>query len=85
MARTQSEKRAAIEILPKYTNGDVRKDKKTDYSRWRLLDEDGRQTWHYLQSDEQVKTWPQSVADKYHLGMPTVSMHCGFLQLHHKF
>lgn len=45
---------------------------KTDYSRWRLRDDRGRQTWHYLEEDEQVKKWPQSVADKYHLGMPTV-------------
>jgi lanosterol synthase len=48
------------------------KDEKTDYSRWRLLDERGRQTWHYLEADEDVKEWPQSVADKYHLGLPTV-------------
>ncbi|KAL2863488.1 terpene cyclase/mutase family protein [Aspergillus lucknowensis] len=48
-------------------NGDL----KTDYSRWRLLDDDGRQTWHYLESDEECKAWPQSVADKYFLGLPT--------------
>jgi len=48
-------------------------DEKTDYSRWRLLDERGRQTWHYLEDDEQAKEWPQSVADKYHLGMSIVS------------
>lgn len=45
---------------------------KTDYSRWRLLDEKGRQTWHYLEDDEEVKKWPQSTADKYFLGLPTV-------------
>lgn len=45
---------------------------KTDYTRWRLLDESGRQTWHYLTNDNEVKKWPQSVADKYHLGFPTV-------------
>ncbi len=45
---------------------------KTDYTRWRLLDERGRQTWHYLENDEELKTWPQSTADKYHLGLPTV-------------
>ena len=45
---------------------------KTDYSRWRLLDESGRQTWHYLTNDNEVRKWPQSVADKYHLGLPTV-------------
>lgn len=48
-------------------------DEKTDYSRWRLLDEHGRQTWHYLTTDEEVRAWPQTVADKYHLGLPTVS------------
>jgi len=48
------------------------KDEKTDYTRWRLLDERGRQTWHYLSSDEEVQKWPQSVAYKYHLGLPTV-------------
>lgn len=45
---------------------------RTDYSRWRLLDEKGRQTWHYLSDDEAAKKWPQSVADKYFLGLPTV-------------
>ncbi|RDW84763.1 terpene cyclase family member protein [Coleophoma cylindrospora] len=43
---------------------------RTDYTRWRLLDERGRQTWHYLTDDEAVK-WPQTIADKYHLGLPT--------------
>lgn len=47
-------------------------DPKTDYSRWRLLDDRGRQTWHYLESEKENNEWPQSVADKYHLGLPTV-------------
>ena len=47
-------------------------DEKTDYSRWRLLDEDGRHTWHYLRTDKEVEAWPQTVADKFHLGLPTV-------------
>jgi hypothetical protein len=55
----------------KHTQDDVWPEK-TDYSRWRLLDESGRQTWHYLTDDSEVKKWPQSVADKYHLGLPTV-------------
>ncbi|KAG8529674.1 uncharacterized protein KY384_005155 [Bacidia gigantensis] len=42
----------------------------TDLERWRLLDERGRQTWHYLHSAEDVKRWPQTVADRYHLGLP---------------
>ncbi|KAL2825897.1 terpenoid cyclases/protein prenyltransferase alpha-alpha toroid [Aspergillus cavernicola] len=50
---------------------DANDDSKTDYSRWRLLDDDGRQTWHYLESDEEIKEWPQSVADKHFLGLPT--------------
>jgi hypothetical protein len=49
-------------------------DEKTDYSRWRLLDEHGRHTWHYLTTDEEIKAWPQTVADKFHLGLPTVSL-----------
>ncbi|CAG8086924.1 unnamed protein product [Penicillium nalgiovense] len=48
-------------------NGDL----KTDYTRWRLVDEEGRQTWRYLESDVENNEWPQSVADKYHLGLPT--------------
>ncbi|RMZ81528.1 hypothetical protein DV737_g2446, partial [Chaetothyriales sp. CBS 132003] len=43
----------------------------TDYSRWRLQDEEGRHTWHYLTTDEQLKEWPQTTYDKYHLDLPT--------------
>jgi lanosterol synthase len=50
--------------------------KRTDYTRWRLLDDAGRQTWHYLADDEDVKEWPQSIADKWHLNMPTVRYTC---------
>jgi len=45
---------------------------KTDHSRWRMKNVDGRQTWHYLQSDEQLKAWPMTAADKYYLGQDTV-------------
>jgi lanosterol synthase len=45
---------------------------RTDYMRWRMLDERGRQTWHYLEDDEAANEWPQSTADKYYLGLPTV-------------
>ena len=48
-------------------------DLKTDYSRWRMLDENGRQTWHYLTSDAEVEEWPQTITDKHYLGLPTVS------------
>lgn len=44
---------------------------RTDYSKWRLLDEHGRQTWHYLEDDTSAEKWPQSTADKYFLGLPT--------------
>ncbi|OJJ48455.1 hypothetical protein ASPZODRAFT_150681 [Penicilliopsis zonata CBS 506.65] len=58
---------AANGHLTKDANGDA----KTDPLRWRLLDDRGRQTWHYLESDEELAKWPQSVADKYFLGLPT--------------
>ncbi|KAA8912435.1 terpenoid cyclases/protein prenyltransferase alpha-alpha toroid [Sphaerosporella brunnea] len=44
---------------------------KTDYSRWRLKTHEGRQTWHYLETDEQLAAWPQATYDKYHLGLDT--------------
>lgn len=44
----------------------------TDLRRWRLLDERGRQTWHYLEKDEDLARWPQSTADKYFLELPLV-------------
>jgi lanosterol synthase len=47
---------------------------KTDYTRWRLENVRGCQIWKYLESDEACREWPQSVADKYHLGMDTVSL-----------
>jgi len=48
----------------------------TDHSRWRLLDETGRHTWQYMADDEAAKEWPQTTADKYHLGLPTVRLKC---------
>lgn len=52
---------------------DANGDPKTDYSRWRLVDDRGRQTWRYLESDQENLSWLQTVADKYHLGLDTVS------------
>ena len=71
-AGAQDEKRAngAARANGPDSSADV---EKTDYSRWRLLDEHGRQTWHYLTTDEELKEWPQSEADRYHLGLDTVS------------
>ena len=64
--------------LPKQANGTTKVnekivDAKTDHSRWRLRDDRGRQTWHYLEDDGELKQWPQSVADKHFLGLDTVS------------
>lgn len=47
---------------------------RTDYNRWRLLDEKGRLTWHYLKDDEEIKAWPQSLADRYFLDLPLVAL-----------
>ncbi|KAL8716522.1 MAG: hypothetical protein Q9225_006159, partial [Loekoesia sp. 1 TL-2023] len=47
------------------------KHQRTDLRKWRLHDERGRQTWHYLRSDTEIESWPQSTADKYFLGLPT--------------
>jgi hypothetical protein len=47
----------------------------TDYSRWRLLVNDGgRHTWHYLQTNEECERWPQNDVDKYWIGIPLVSV-----------
>ena len=43
----------------------------TDLTRWRVKDEDGRHTWHYLRDDEACKAWPQDTPTKYFLGLPT--------------
>ena len=46
--------------------------KRTDFSRWRLHDDDSRHTWRYLEDDEEAEKWPQSNADKYFLNLPLV-------------
>jgi hypothetical protein len=69
-----SEKKRPIEVEVSSTQPAKRPklSERTDYTRWRLLDERGRQTWHYLEDDEDAKEWPQSTADKYFLNLPTV-------------
>lgn len=47
---------------------------RTNYSWWRLENIRGRQIWKYLESEEEREKWPQSVPDKYHLGLDTVSL-----------
>jgi lanosterol synthase len=46
----------------------------TDRSRWRMRSESGRHTWHYLDDDEAAKKWPLSLADKYYLNIPLVTL-----------
>lgn len=57
---------------------DANGDAKTDYARWRLVDDQGRQIWRYLENDLEHLSWPQSVADKYHLGLETVGFDPSF-------
>ncbi len=46
---------------------------RTDFSRWRMRDDHGRHTWQYLEGDDEaLKSWPQTHADKYFLGLPLV-------------
>ena len=54
-------------------NGSI-EDEATDIERWRLLDERGRHTWHYLDTAEALKEWPQTTADRYHLGLSLVCL-----------
>jgi lanosterol synthase len=57
-------------------NGHVAKrqrlEDRTDYTRWRMRDDESRHTWHYLEDDDATKEWPQTLADKYYLGLPLV-------------
>ncbi|KAL8786046.1 MAG: hypothetical protein Q9213_003029 [Squamulea squamosa] len=69
MARNRQEQSNGALLSEKHS--DLEEQQRTDPNKWRLLDERGRQTWHYLQSDEAVKAWPQSVADRYFLGLST--------------
>lgn len=55
---------------------------KTDKTRWRLNDDDGRHKWVYLEDDAAAKKWPQSYSDKYFLGLPLVSPSPGHIHLH---
>ncbi|KKA26637.1 hypothetical protein TD95_002643 [Thielaviopsis punctulata] len=43
---------------------------KTDVTRWRMKDDEGTHTWHYLADEATAKEWPQSDADKWYLGIP---------------
>jgi lanosterol synthase len=45
---------------------------RTDYARWRIRDDNSDHTWIYLEDDEAAKSWPQSKAEKWHLGLGVV-------------
>lgn len=49
-------------------------DQKTDLKRWRLKDDHGVQTWVYLKTKQEVADWPQSIADRHHLGLKLVRL-----------
>jgi lanosterol synthase len=58
------------------TNDDKKRsrlDETTDRSRWRMRDDQGRLTWHYLEDEKAAKEWPQTAADKWYLGIPLVN------------
>ncbi|KAI8978140.1 terpenoid cyclases/protein prenyltransferase alpha-alpha toroid [Pilobolus umbonatus] len=42
----------------------------TDLTNWRLKVDQGAQTWHYLETEEERQAWPQTTWDKYYLGLP---------------
>ncbi|KAL3423098.1 lanosterol synthase [Phlyctema vagabunda] len=66
------EKRTFVEVKEEIQSPKrIKTQERTDFTRWRLLDEEGRQTWHYLADDAAATRWPQSTADKYFLGLPT--------------
>lgn len=46
---------------------------KTDRTRWRMLDERGRQRWRYLRSEKEANAWPMNTYEKYNLGLDTKS------------
>jgi lanosterol synthase len=42
---------------------------RTDLLRWRLKVDHGRHVWHYLHTEDQCRDWPQTVEDRYWLGL----------------
>lgn len=53
----------------------LRTEYKTDPTRWRLKDNDGRHTWHYITDDGEMREWPQSMAEKWYMKLSLV---CSF-------
>lgn len=46
----------------------------TEFTHWRLKVDEGAQIWHHLETEEELKAWPQSICEKYHLGLPIVRL-----------
>lgn len=42
---------------------------RTELSRWRVQDNEGRHLWHYLEDDADLQDWPITTQDKFHLGI----------------
>lgn len=53
----------------KMSQPSVKEPTHTDLTRWRLEVDHGRHVWHYLESDKECESWPQSDEDKYWLGL----------------
>jgi lanosterol synthase len=68
-----SRKRVLDEIADQVFPKRPRLSAKTDPTKWRMKDDDGRQTWHYVADDEAAKEWPQTYADKWYMGLPLAS------------
>ncbi len=58
--------------LPRNRGGPYKTKPATDLTRWRLTNVDGRQTWSYI-PDEDTADRPQSMLERYSLGLDTVS------------
>lgn len=77
MSTTQNgtKKRGAAGVVNGHGGEDSKRPRlaeKTDRTRWRMKADNGMQTWHYLEDDEQAAAWPQTYADKWYLRLPTV-------------
>ena len=48
-------------------------DARTDLTRWRLKNDRGCQTWHYLETEGELERWPMTAADRHYLDLDTVS------------
>jgi hypothetical protein len=45
---------------------------RTDLSRWRLVNDKGRHSWHYLAPYQDPEKWPMTIPEKWYLGLEMV-------------